>query len=77
MQKKQSKSSKRNINETWKMQQDKNAKKEYLEEENYQEDLWQENCLDGQIKSTIKNIGEGWKGIGGDGRARSQQKKGQ
>jgi len=43
-------------------------KKEHLEEENCQEDLWQENCLDDQIKGTIKNIGEGWKGIGDDGK---------
>ena len=41
------------------MQQDKNAKKEHSEGENCQEDLQQENCLDSQIKGTIKNIGEG------------------
>ena len=50
-------------------------KKEHLEEENCQEDLWQENCLDDQIKGTIKNIGEGWKGIGDDGKKGNQGKE--
>ena len=50
------------------MQQDRNMRKEYLEEKNCQEDLQQENCLDGQIKGTIKNIGKGWKAIGDDGK---------
>ena len=74
MQKKQLKSLKRNINETWKMQQDKNMRKEHLEGENYQRDLQQKSCLDGQIKGMIKNIREGWKGIG-DGRKKSNQEK--
>ena len=56
------------------MQQDKNTKKKCLEGENCQEDLQQENCLDGQIKGTIKNIGEGWKGIG-DSRKKGNQGK--
>jgi len=43
-------------------------KKEHLEEENCQGDLQQENCLDGQIKGTTKNIGEDWKGIGDGGK---------
>ena len=42
--------------------------------ENCQGDLQQENCLDGQIKDTTKNIGEGWKGIG-DGEKKSDQGK--
>jgi len=68
MQKKQSKNSRENISETWKMWQDKNTKKECLEEENCQGDLWQENYLDGQIKGTTKNTREGWKGIGDNGK---------
>ena len=43
------------------MQQDKNIRKERLEEENCQGDLQQENCLDSQTKGTIKNIGADWK----------------
>ena len=74
MQKKQLKSLKRNIDETWKTQQDKNTRKECLEEENCQGDLWQKNCLGGWIKGMTKNIGEGWKEIG-DGEKESNQKK--
>jgi len=43
-------------------------RKERLEGENCQGDLWQENYLDSRIKDTIKNIGEGWKGIGDGGK---------
>ena len=57
------------------MQQDKNMRKEHLEEENCQGDLQQENCLDGQIKGTIKNIGEGQKGIGDSGKKNNQGKQ--
>ena len=56
------------------MQQDKNIRKEHLEEENCQGDLQQENCLDCQIKDMTKNIGEGQKGIG-DGEKESDQGK--
>jgi len=31
--------------------------------------------MDGQTSNMTRNIGEGWKGIGGDGRARSQQEE--
>ena len=72
MQKKRLRNLKRNINEIGKMQQDKNIRKEHLEEENYQGDLRQENCSDGQTKGTIKNIGEDWKGIGDSGRVNDQ-----
>ena len=74
MQKKQSKNLRRNTGEIWKMSQDKNMRKEHLEEENCQGDLQQENCSDGQIKGTIKNIGEGWKGIGDGGKESDQGK---
>ena len=57
------------------MQQDKNMRKKRLKEENYQEDLWQENCLDGRIKDMTKNIGEGWKGIGDGGKKSNQEKE--
>ena len=43
------------------MWQDKNMRKEHLEEENCQGDLWQENYLGGQTKGMIKNIGADWK----------------
>ena len=57
------------------MQQDKNTKKKHLKGENCQKNLQQENCSDGQIKGTIKNIGEGWKGIGDDGKEGDQGKE--
>jgi len=50
-------------------------RKEHLEEKNCQGDLWQENCSDSQIKGTIKNIGEGWKGIGDSGKESNQGKE--
>ena len=58
MHKKQSKNLRRNIGEIWKMWQDENTKKECSKGENCQEDLWQENYLDGQTKDTTKNIGK-------------------
>jgi len=54
---------------------DKSMKKGRSNEENYQEGLRQRSCMDGQTSNMTRNIGEGWKGIGGDGRARSQQKE--
>jgi len=59
MPERQSKNSRENINEIWKMWQDKNARKECSEEKNCQGDLQQENYLDGQIKGMTKNIREG------------------
>ena len=50
------------------MQQDKNRKKEYTRGKNYQEGLWQENYLDGQIRGMTKNIGEYQKEIRDNGR---------
>ena len=67
---------KENIDGTWKMWRDKSAKKEHSDEENFQEDSRQRRYMDGQTSNTTRNIGEGWKGIGGDGRARSQQEEG-
>ena len=71
----QSKNLRENIDEIWKMQQDKNMRKERSEEENCQGDLQQENCLDGQIKGITKNIGEGQKGIGDGGKESNQGKE--
>jgi len=58
------------------MWRDRNARKEYLEEESCWGDLWQGNYLGGQINSTTKNIGEGWREIGTDGRVNDQEKEG-
>ena len=44
----------------------KKEKKEYSEEGNYQKGLQQENYLDSQIKGTMRNTGQGQKGIGDD-----------
>jgi len=75
MLKKQLKNSRKNIGKIWKMWQDKNVRKECTEEENCQGDLWQENYLDGQIKGTIKNTREDWKGIGDNRRARDPREE--
>ena len=40
MQKKQLRNLRKNIGETWKIFKDKNRKKGYSKEENYQEGLW-------------------------------------
>jgi len=41
------------------MLENKKEKKEYLEERNYQDDLWQESYLVGQTKNTIRNTRQG------------------
>jgi len=66
MQIKQLKNLKKSINETKKMWQDKNRKKEYLREKNCQGYLWQENYLGSQIRDTTKNTREDWKETGED-----------
>ena len=55
MQKRQSKSMKRNTEETWKMLEDRKRKKEHFREGNYQEGSQQENCLDGWTRGMTKN----------------------
>jgi len=50
-------------------------KKEHLEEKSCQRDLWQRNCLGGQINGMTKNIGEGWKEIEKDRRVNDQGKE--
>jgi len=56
------------------MWQGKNARKEHLEGESYQEGLQQENCLGSQIKNMTKNIGADWKETGDNGRVNNQGK---
>ena len=68
MQKKQSKSLRRNIGKIWKIWQGRNMRKKYLEEESCQEDLQQENYSDGQTRDMTKNTGEDWRRIGDGGR---------
>ena len=55
MQKKQLKSLKESINETWRIFRDKKKKKKYSGEKIYQEDLQQESYMDGQIRSMMKS----------------------
>ena len=57
MQKKQLKSLKESINETWRIFGDKKKKKEYSGEKNYQKDLQQESYMNKQIRGMIKSTG--------------------
>jgi len=50
------------------MSEDRKEKKEHSGERNYWGDLQQESYLVGQIKDMIRNIGQDWKEIGGDGK---------
>ena len=75
MQGKQSKNLRGNISETQKTWQDKNTRKKHLEKENCQEDLWQENCLDGQTKDITRSIREGWKEIENGGKGNDQEEE--
>jgi len=47
----------------------------YLEGENCQKDLQQENYLDSQIRDMTKNIGEDSRGIRDSGKENKQRKK--
>ena len=76
MQKRQSKSMKRNTEETQKMSEDRKRKKGHFGEGNYQEDSQQENCLDGWTRGMIKNTGQGQKETGEDGKEEEQGNKG-
>jgi len=58
MQKKQLRNLRKNIGEIWKMLKNKNRKKRYSGEENYQEGLWKKNYLDRWIKDTTRNTGQ-------------------
>ena len=44
-----------------------------MEEKNYQKDSQQRSYMVNWIKGMIKNIGIGWKGIGGDGRENGEE----
>jgi len=57
------------------MWRDKSKKKQRSNEENCWEDSWQERYTDGRINGTTRNIGVGWREIGGDRRARDLQEK--
>ena len=74
-QRRQQRSLKRNTQEIWKMLEDKKKKKEHSEEENCQEDSWQGNYLDGQIKGMTKNTGQSQKEIGGDRKEKEREGK--
>ena len=58
------------------MQRDKNTKKVRSNEENYQEGLQRRRYTGSQTRDTTRNIGEGQKETGGDGRARNWQEEG-
>ena len=73
MQKRQLKNLRKNIGEIWKMSEDRKEKKEHLGEGNYWGDLWQESYLVGQIKDTMRNIGQDQKGIGDNGKEEEQE----
>ena len=68
MQREQLKNLKRSTDGTWKMKDGKKEKKRCSEEKNCQDDLQQKSYLDGQISSTMRNIGEDQKGIEDDGK---------
>jgi len=57
------------------MWQDKNMRKEHLEEENCQGGLQQEKYLDGQTRGTTKNTGEDWRRIGDGGIENNHEKE--
>ena len=75
MQKKQLRNLRRNTSKIQKMSGDKKEKKEPSGGENYQEGLQQENYLDGQIRSMMRNTGQDQKGIGGDRKEEEQEDK--
>ena len=50
-------------------------KREHLEKENYQGNLWQESYLVGQTKNTMRNTGKGWKEIEDNGKEKEQGNK--
>ena len=49
---------KRNTEETQKILEDRKRKKAHFGEGNYQKGSQQENCLNGQTRGIMKNIGE-------------------
>jgi len=53
---------------TWRTSGDRKRKKRLSGEGSYQGNLWQKNYSDGWTKGMMKNIGQGWKEIGGDGK---------
>ena len=57
------------------MSEDKKEKKRSSKEKNYQEGLQQENYLDDQIRSIIRNTRQDQKEIGEDGKEKEQESK--
>ena len=50
-------------------------KKEHLEEVNCWGNLWQKSYLDSQIKGTMRNTGQGQRGIGDNRKEKEQENK--
>ena len=73
MPRKQQKSIKGSTEGTQRTSGDRKRKKELSGEGSYQGDLWQKNYLDGWTKDMTKNIGQGWKEIGGDGKEEGKE----
>ena len=57
------------------MSENRKEKREHLEEGNCQGNLQQESYLVGQIKGMMRNIGQGQKGIGDNGKKKEQEDK--
>ena len=57
------------------MLKNKKEKKECLGEGNYQGNLWQESYLVSQIKGMMRNIGQGQKETGDNGKQQEQEDK--
>ena len=57
------------------MLEDKKEKKRSSKEKNYQKGLQQENYLDDQIRSIMRNTGQDQKEIGEDGKEKEQESK--
>ena len=53
----------------------KKEKREHLGERNCQGDLWQESYLVSQRKGMMRNIGQGQKGTGDNGKQQEQKDK--
>ena len=75
MPRKQQRSMKGNTEGTWRTLEDRKKKKRHSGGGNYQEDSQQENYLDGRIRGTTKNTGQGWKETGGDGKGEGKEDK--
>ena len=66
---------KESTEETWRTSGDRKEKKEHSEGKNCQDGSRQGSYLDGQIKGTTKNTGEGWKETGDNGKGKGKRGK--